>query len=481
MQLTKSTTWSLSRLSANLPFALTSGLTPALVWSIWGITRVIMLVNLIAGHHYADPEFYLYGGQLAIGKLPFFNFPVEYPPLALVFILLPALPLLPFAGIAPRPESIAHLWSPDPVRYQAYGISFGLMMLVVDAVTMILVMRIASTIKSQDKTGLMSGLLYTLLMFASGAVLQKFELVVALLTLSAFWMLLHRKDGWAWAFLAMATLVKGYPILLAPIFIIWYVSTGRFTWYTIKRAIIGGGLASLALVGPIIIVAGIRPLLYGVLYHADRGIEIETIWSSASIVIGWFTGTTPISYYNPADLSADIRSIYDPQILAFATPILVGVTLAAYFALYRRLRDAKLHIASRVKQMPILSMYVLHAILVVMFTFLLTFRALGLHYIVGILPLVALLQLPGKLTGKVLTTVFAGLIVGQFAVSFFPQLIALDPSAEWLLIGRNAFLVLSLGILICAPLAQLWKKATRETYHEQNIPAIANEPVSASV
>src|SRR5271165_5781792 len=71
-------------------------LTPAVVWGAWGITRAIMLLNLIIGHHYCDPQFFQYAGDFAQGRLPYISVPVEYPPFAMLLLLLPALPLLPF-------------------------------------------------------------------------------------------------------------------------------------------------------------------------------------------------------------------------------------------------------------------------------------------------------------------------------------------------------------------------------------------------
>lgn len=125
-------------------------LTPALVWGVWGMTRAIMLLNLIIGHHYCDPQFFQYAGDLAQGRLPYISVPVEYPPIAMVLLLLPALPLLPFAGIAPRPSTMLTATS---VRYGAYGISFAIMMLAIDAATLILVMRTARRWTPGDRWG----------------------------------------------------------------------------------------------------------------------------------------------------------------------------------------------------------------------------------------------------------------------------------------------------------------------------------------
>jgi hypothetical protein len=451
-------------------------MTPMGIVSLWGVSRAIMFINLVVGHHYCDPQFYQYAGDLAVGKLPYFQIPVEYPPLAMLVMLLPAIPLLPFSGIAPRPELDPHPWSPDPIRYQAFGISFGIMMLIIDGLTLLLVMRVARR-WSGDKTGAISGLLYIGLIAASGAVLQKFELLVGTLCLLAIVMLVEKREGWAWALLAMATLVKGYPILLAPLFIIWTIVYHRFGWDVIRRIAIGGGLTSLVLVGPILAIAGAQPLLHSILYHADRGIEIESVWSSLLMLGGWLGGWHPTSFYNPADLSADIGSPIAELLLSTYFPILLGLMAWLYMTFWERLDLSHsrapffMHTRSFQRQdkesESILAMCLIHAMLVGMMIFLLSFRALGLHYVVGILPLVAVVRLPGSYTRWWLGLLAGGLIVGQLTVSSFSQLTALDPNGEILLLARNGLLIASLVTLARAPLLTLWKEVLRRSYHDR--------------
>src|SRR5690348_3387232 len=62
----------------------------------WLATRLILLLGMIIGAHFCDPQFYKYAGEFAAGKLPYRDFQVEYPPVAMALLLLPALPLLPF-------------------------------------------------------------------------------------------------------------------------------------------------------------------------------------------------------------------------------------------------------------------------------------------------------------------------------------------------------------------------------------------------
>lgn len=444
--------------------------SPTGLWGIWVATRAIMLLNLILGHHYCDPQFYQYAGYLSQGKLPFIDYAVEYPPMAMLFILIPAIPLLPFAGIAPRPELDPHPWHPDPVRYQAYGISFGILILLLDACTLLLVMRAARRFNQQDSTGHVSGLIYTLLVFASGAVLQKFELATGTFVLLGILCLVNRRDGLAWAMLACAALIKGYPVLLAPLFLIWMFMQGRFTWQGIRRGIVGGAIVCTLLIVPIVLISGIDPLLHSVRYHTDRGIEIETVWGSIIMVAGWLGITQPISYYNPADLSADIRSSIDSLLMVFNNPLLIGLTCWMTWTVWQRLRLSHLRVPAFTKEadqrISVLAMLLLQGALIGMLIFLFCFKALGLHYLVGIIPLAAVVRLPDGYTQRWFGLLAAGLIVGQLAVTFFPQLIALEVGAQMVMVLRNVLLLAATFVLVRAPMLQLWKEALTHRYYD---------------
>ena len=439
------------------------------IWTIWIITRAIMMMNLIVGQHYADPQFYQYAGDLAQGKLPYISIPVEYPPLALLLILIPALPLLPFAAIAPRPGPDLHTFIVphlDPSRYGAYGMSFGVFMMAIDALTLVLVMRVAQRYTFNDAAGRWSGLIYTLLGMASGAVLQKFDLAVGTLCLLAVVMLLEKRDGWAWAFLAMATLTKGYPILLAPLFICWSFYNKQLDWTALRRAIVGGGVTCFTVVGPVLLAAGIQPLLDSVLYHADRGIEIESTWGSIMMATTNVHGLAATTGMSLADLSLDIHSALENPLAQSAMPALIVFTVVAYLLFWYRLHLTNLRFTAQIDDsqpsQQIMFTYLIQITIAVSLIFMLTFRAFPAHYLLAILPLVAVLRLPDRYTMWWLTLLVVSMILGQLAVSFWSQIALLEPGPTLLLIGRNVLLVLSCIVLLRAPVLSLWQAKTAE-------------------
>ncbi len=425
--------------------------TPAGVWGLWAATSALMLANLVFGHHYGDPQFYQYAGDFAVGKLPFRDVPVEYPPLAFVLILLPALPLLPFAGVAPRPVPealpLTHLLQPDPIRYGAYGVSFGLFMLALDALTLWLVLRFARRFVPGDATGYWSGLLYVALVFGDGAVLQKFDLVPGALCVAAIALLLARRDGWAWAVLALAVLTKGYPILLAPLFVLWRVPAGRPDWRALRRAALGGGIAAALVLAPVIALSGVAPLVHSVAYHADRGVEIESVWASIMLAVGWLPGQGITTTFNPGDLSRDVHAPLQGLALAAWPLALAILALAVYGMQWRRDRQAT--------GQPQRAAELVRASLLLALIFALCFPALGVHYLLGIIPLAVVTRLARPAHDRWLAALIAVLVLSQIVITIWHSLVALDPLPALLMIARNAALVAAAVVLARAAVLPL--------------------------
>ncbi len=440
----------------------TAFLTPTTIWLLWGATSLLLLLNLIIGQHYCDPQFYQYAGDFAVGRLPYQSVDVEYPPLAIIIMLIPALPLLPFAGIAPRPNGLAHPLQHDldAVRYGAYGISFGLCMLLLSGLTLWLVMRAARHHVPGDRQGVWSGLISVGLIFGSGAVLQKFDLAVGTLCLVAVLALLDDHDGWAWAALVAAVLVKGFPILLAPIFLLWRIDiplplnrqTVRIDWSALRRAAIGGGIAVAALVGPVVVSSGFAPLLHSVAYHTERGIEIESVLASVVLLAGWLPHLGVTTSFSFTDLSRNVHSPLVGPLDALGTPVLLVLVVAIYVAFWYngRGKDA----ASRQPSVFVAASALLLA-------FMLTFRALPLHYLLAVVPLAALVRLPSRTQGRWLAALVGMCILGQIVISSWHHLVLLEPLFVVVLIARNICWLVAEGILI-ATLAPrtLWKEVT---------------------
>ena len=439
----------------------------------WGITRAILFAGLLIGHYYCDPQFYNYAGKLAAGQWPYTPaVPVEYPPLAMVLILLPALPLLPFAGIAPRPDpafiNITHIPTPDPVRYGAYGISFAVEMLIFDAVTLWLVQRASRRYVPGDPAGLRSGLLYVGLIFLSGALLQKFDLVSGLFCLVALLALIRERTGLAWSMLALATLLKGFPLLAVPIFAGYQLLQSRQTglWQALReqsRPLLRGLCAFGATIGVwtllVWVFAGPNGIMHSVLYQGNRGTEIESLYANGLLLLGWIPALHVYTVFNPEDLSRIVKSSLDNAMDVVSLVVLAVSLVLAYGAYFRALQRNRRTDPGVGKAGGANLQLAGIGVVAVSLAFMLTFRALPAHYLLAIIPLAALLRLPGvRLQWIWLAALVVIAVAGQLvtAAIVWHALVLLQPGAALLLTLRNCGWIAAFAALVLA----LWRPGT---------------------
>ncbi len=392
----------------------------ALLGALWLVTRLIYLLNVMLGHHYPDDVFFIYAQRFSHGLLPYRNFPVEYPPLGMLFIILPG---LVHAG---------------PLTEWGYGTSFALEMLALDALTLFLVIRLARRLIPGDSSGLYSGLLYTGFVAASGAIAQKFDLVAGTFCMLAVVALIRRRDGLAWVMLVLATLTKGFPLALAPLFVLYRLMEGRAGYRGLYDGLRAALVSSGALVIPLALLAGIQPLIHAVVYHVDRGVEIESMYSGLLLLGGRLFGLATASYANPGDLSRDVLSPLNWLVDAFATPLGLVLLGWLYWRFYRAVKARPEERAAAL----------IRTTLLVMLAFMMTFRALPGHYLLAILPLAALVRFQGYRQRVFVVTLLGALLLGQLETVVWPQLVA----GQWLgilaLVLRNGAILASFVLLL---------------------------------
>ncbi len=387
---------------------------------LWLVTRLIYLLNVMLGHHYPDDAFFLYAQRFSHGLLPYRDFPVEYPPLGILLIVLPGL---------------AHA---GPLTEWGYGTSFALEMLALDLLTLLLVIRLAKGLIPGDRTGLYSGLLYTGFVAASGAIAQKFDLVAGTFCALAVIAMIRRRDGLAWVMLVLATLTKGFPLALAPVFILYRLMEGRAGYRALYEGLRAALVSSIVAAAPLVLVTGIQPLVHAVIYHVDRGTEIESVYAGLMLLGGRLFGLATASYANPADLSQDILSPLNSLVDVLAVPLGVILIGLLYWQFYRAIK----------KRPEEREAALIRTTLLVMLAFIITFRALPGHYLLAILPLAALVRFQGRRQRIFVLALLGALLLGQLETVVWPQLLA----GEWIgvlaLNLRNLAIVVSFILLL---------------------------------
>ncbi|MGZ3677520.1 MAG: hypothetical protein ACXWQR_03000 [Ktedonobacterales bacterium] len=436
------------------------------VFSAWGMSRLLLFAGLLIRHAYCDPAFYHYAGEFALGRWPYRDVQVEYPPIAVLLIILPALPLLFFQQIAPHPiyelngqQHLTHLPQPDPVRYGAYGISFGVEMVLVDALTLWLVCRAARRLVPGDKLGLRSALLYIVLVFLNGALLQKFDLAVGALSLAAVVALVEDRRALTGLALALATLVKGFPLLAAPVAVGYYIARSRrvHIWAALEVQARHLWSIAVAFAGVLVVctalivgMAGWQPVVHTIFYHADRGTEIESIYATVIMALGWVPGLAVHTAFNREDLSRIVVSPLSSGVGAAFMLLTSLALLAAYVAVWRAIQRLHGLRRSRVADGQI----ALIGITATFLAFLVMFRALPLHYLLAVLPLAAVIRLPqARLQLIWLAALLAIVLIGEVGVSAWDALVLLRPWAVGTLGIRNIAWLVAYGVLIVA----LWQ------------------------
>jgi hypothetical protein len=234
-----------------------------LVVAAWIVVRALQVRFLGWGTGYDVSLYAQYGRQFGSGAAPYTEFNPEYPPGALPIFLLPLL----WGGAAD------------------YTRAFAIEMACFDLASAVLVLRVAEL-----RDGLRSfrpillSLLYILMTAALFPVLYtRFDLVPGALVLAAVYVLHRRRLGGSALLLGMAGAVKLWPFALVPIWL--GVGARRYKWKgaVLAAFCIAAGAVLAAL--PALPRAGWETLSF-LKYHAARGIQIETTWSTVALVAG---------------------------------------------------------------------------------------------------------------------------------------------------------------------------------------------------
>lgn len=362
------------------------------------------------GRTYSNTGFYFdYASRMMAGQIPYRDFAVEYPPFALLFFLLPRL-------LASTPEGYATAFAVETLLFSLAG------MLVVVLVS--------------QRLGLLSWkpvAVYTAFLVAIGPIIShRYDIFPAILVLLALYAFLSDRRGWTYALLAVGTMTKVYPAALLPVFLLYHYR--KHSYQGIGSAVFTFAVTGLAIALPFVLMSP-GGLLDSFTYHAQRGIQLESTYSSLLLVagtLGWISVGREFTYgsWNLTGTAAGIMA----HVSMFVMPLALG---AAYWLIHRRWRTCPQSAQDLVSHM-VLVLIVLVA----------TSKVLSPEYLIWLLPLVPLFS--GRFKYGAWGVFFA---IGALTYIVYPlryaDLIWLHPDAIVLLLERNV-LIVTLAVIVAA-------------------------------
>jgi hypothetical protein len=390
-----------------------------LVVGLWVLTRAVLLVvslnpRLYSAAVFGDARFYAAKVERMFqGELPYREVAIEYPPGSVPFTILPGLVVGTGAG---------------------YRLAFACEMVLVDAVGLWAATRLARVVDGARRR---IPLAYVLAMVAMGPLLLlRFDLVPAVCVLLAAAMAAEGRPGWAAAALGYGTAAKIYPGVLAPLLVLGLVPAmgwRRSLLRTVPPFLAGFGLT----VVPALLLS-VRGTADSVLFHVQRGVQIESLWANAIALLDLFGGpqARTVTGFGAYDLSS---SVSEAAKLLSAVATLALLAGAAWLVWRRSRRLGGLGPADWAA-----------AFAVGTFAFVLPTRVLSPQYLVWLCaPMVALVV--GLAGRRALWTLAAAAVVSQVIFPFrYSQLRRLEPSDVGLLTLRNLLLIVACVLVVRA-------------------------------
>jgi uncharacterized membrane protein len=364
------------------------------------------------------PPDYLYALYMSKGYIPYRDFAVEYPPLAMVFAFLPKLVSAGYSG---------YIWS------------YCIEMLLFDLLGLFVIYKIAREFHLIQWKTLGA---YTLALLAIGPLITiRFDIIPAVIVLLSLYFFIKGHHTIAWGLLAAGTLTKIYPIVLAPLFLIYH---WRYRQYkTAVTGLICFVVVCLIIVAPLLIISP-DGLWHSLTYHTQRGLQIESSYASFLELLYGF-GLINLDFifnFGSTNIVSPVGDVFANIYILFT---LAGL-LVVYFVYSKRLRIIQKE--EGFSQLPLLKQSTLLGFsLISILAFMLTSKVFSPQYIIWIYPLIILIS--GKWRKlSILLFVMIGLMTFFVYPEFYENIQKGQLTVIAMLVLRNVALVLMALILL---------------------------------
>jgi hypothetical protein len=332
-----------------------------------------------------------YAGRLLGGEVPYRDYVVEYPPLALPVFLLPRL-------VSGEPGAFGLAFAAEMALCQSAAVVLGALWLA----------------RRGDLARIPTRLAFGSVAFAILCPLAvcRYDAAPALLTFAAALAWLSGRSGTGGMLAGLGTLMKVFPgVIAAPAL----AAPRRYRGWAVLGAVVTTGAA-----GWLALASG-GEMGRSLRYHLDRGLEIESLWSGLLMLVRKLGGWQQDSVYRFARI--ELKAPFAGRLARLAFPLqAMALGLVAWRAWRTRLARPTTLMASAV------------------LAFLLFGKVLSPQYLVWLLPFVLVLE--GRLGDR---SQWAFLLACGLTTLLYPwaieRLAAIDLRAIVLLNVRNALLL----------------------------------------
>lgn len=353
-----------------------------------------------------------YADRLLSGAIPYRAFHLEYPPLALLPMLLPRL--------------ATGTGATDPA---AYAWAFTIIEALLAVVGGWIVVKVA------ERQLVAAGTWALLVLSACVSIAWRYDLWPAVLVLAAVVAMDDDRPATAGIAIAIGTMMKLFPIVVLPVLAARAVAQGDLS--AVRRLVV----AASAVIGVVVLIsvwlAGPNAFQW-VAYQLDRGLQLETTGAGV-LLLGHALGGMPLSIVNAFE-SMQVQSAGADALAAVASLLelaLVAIATGAAFVRFRR--DVDRHGSVPLSSLAQGSMAVIIATLVAS-------KVFSAQYVVWFLPLVPFIPAPKR----ALALAISGLSTVIYPLNY-TALWQLQPAMAVVLNVRNVLL----GALLVWLLASL--------------------------
>ena len=306
----------------------------------------------------------------ASGGVPYRNFPFEYPPLAILSMVVPYLLAAPFGQVTLDVYKVLFAgWE---------AILLGLLGLVLRRI----VRGGGSAIPGASEREL-GGRLLVLTAGASLALTWRYDLFPALLLMAGLAAALDGRPATVGLAVAAGTLAKLFPLVALPALVSRWLAPRDPR--PIGRSLATFGLLIALVLGPLLLLAG-RDAFAFVGYQVARGLEIESIGGGLAVLAGHVSGQPPALSFGFSAVNVE-GSLAGSMLLVLPVVTIAAIGLLAVVG-WRRIRDD----VGRVGRVRPVTISTLTAASMLML--LVTSKVYSIQYVVWLVPLVALLPRP---------------------------------------------------------------------------------------